>query len=406
MEERVEHLYSYRWVILVTCFCVHALLQFGLLITSAMGALLMSPLYGFTPMEFSMIATMPYLVGFIFGIVSGAWADRKSIKLVMIFGLSIATVGGLLRCVSTSFPILLISSFLLGFALAALNANSAKIFRLWFPGRMTSVAMGIYILGATVGIAPALKIGVTLTNATSGFIMGAVCVAVALVMWIVLGRTHPDGESESSEPMTMYLGVVLKNKWVWLIAFIMMFAFGSSIVENNFLSAGLVQHVGSVETAGTIAAINNLAVGVFGIVMPLLLGRFKNLKPVFIAAAFLMAASCVVLFAVPYSAITWVILILQGVFMGVLLPMGKTLPALIPDMKPEYLGAVGGIQSSFQNLGAWILPAYIIAPIATAIDGGTTLTIFIGAAIACAIAGILMFFLPETGTYVKTNIEK
>ena len=128
---------------------------------------------------------------------------------------------------------------------------------------MTSVAMGIYILGATVGIAPALKIGVTLTDATSGFIMGAACVGVALVMWIVLGRTHPDGESESSEPMTMYLGVVLKNKWVWLIAFIMMFAFGSSIVENNFLSAGLVQHVGSVETAGTIAAINNLAVGVF-----------------------------------------------------------------------------------------------------------------------------------------------
>lgn len=130
-----EKLYGYRWVILALAFLVHCGLQVALLITMGMGALLMGPDVGYSVVEFSMLATIPYITGFIFGLVGGAWADRKSIRTVMIFGLSVASVGAIIRALSIAYPIMLLGSFLLGLALAALNANSTKLFRLWFPGR-------------------------------------------------------------------------------------------------------------------------------------------------------------------------------------------------------------------------------------------------------------------------------
>lgn len=404
-----EKLYGYRWVILVLAFLVHCGLQVAILITMGMGALMMGPGVGLSVTEFSMIATMPYLTGFLFGIIGGAWADRKSIRVVMIFGLSIAVVGTIMRTLSISFPVLLIASFLLGFSLAALNANSAKLFRLWFPGKWTSIAMGIYILGATAGGgAIAMKVGPMLTDPHTGFMIGAGCAIACLVLWIILGRTHPDGETnlDTVEPMTKYLGIVLKNRYVWVISLVMFFAFGASIVENNFLTAGMVEFTGDPGVAGSLSAVNMIAVGIGGVAMPVLLGNVKKLKPIFFVAAMCMAVTDVLLFWIPFGGITWVMVILQGVFMGVVLPMGKTLPALIPEVKPEHLGAVGGIQSSFQNLGAWILPAYIIAPIATMATGGTSLSLMIGGGIAVALAGIFILFLPnDTGTVVKVGEE-
>lgn len=401
-------LYSYRWIILVLAFLVHCGLQIAILITMGMGALMMGPAVGLTVTEFSMIATMPYLTGFLFGIVGGAWADRKSIRTVMVFGLAVASVGAIMRVFSMAFPIQLLASFLIGFSLAALNANSAKLFRLWFPGRWTSIAMGIYILGATAGGgAIAMKVGPVLTDPQTGFILGAVCTVVSLILWIFLGRTYPGGETEASEPMTKYLGVVLKNKYVWIISLVMFGAFGASIVENNFLTAGLVEYTGDPDTAGSVSALNMIAVGIGGVVMPVFLGYVKRLKPIFFIAAMCMAVTDVLMFWIPFGAITWIMVALQGVFMGIILPLGKTLPALIPGVNPEHLGAVGGIQSSFQNLGAWILPAYIIAPIATQLDGGSSFALMCGGGIAVALAGIFILFLPNnTPTKVTIPTEE
>lgn len=391
-----NQLYGYRWVILIMAFLVHCGLQIAILITMGMGHLMMGPAVGLTVTEFSMIATMPYLTGFLFGIVGGAWADRKSIRTVMIFGLAIASVGAVMRAFSMVFPVQLIASFFLGFSLAALNANSAKLFRLWFPGRWTSIAMGIYILGATAGGgAIAMKVGPILSDPQTGFMIGAVCTVVCLVLWIVFGRTYPGGECEATEPMTKYLGIVLKNKYVWIISFVMFAAFGASIIENNFLTAGMVEFTGSPDIAGSISAVNMIAVGVGGVVMPIFLGYVKRLKPIFFAAAMCMAATDVLVFLVPFGPFTWFLVAIQGVFMGVILPLGKTLPALIPGVNPEHLGAVGGIQSSFQNLGAWVLPAYVVAPIATQVAGGSPLALMIGGGIVVALAGIFILFLPN-----------
>ena len=404
MEE--EKVYSYRWVILVLAFLVHCGLQVALIITMGMGGLLMSPAVGLSVVEFSMLATIPYITGFLFGLVGGAWADRKSIRHVMIIALAIASVGAIVRAVTMNYAVMLGGSFLLGLSLAALNANSAKLFRLWFPGKWTSIAMGVYILGATAGGgAIAMKVGPILDNPQTGFIIGAACTVACLVLWILLGRTYPDGETlDSAEPMTAYLGEVLKNKYVWIISFVMFFAFGASIAENSYLVSGLVAITGDPELSGNIGAVNMVAVGIGGVAMPSLLAKAKNLKVIFFIAAVLMGLSNIVIFMLPIGAITFIIVILQGVFMGLILPIGKTLPAVIPGVKPEHLGAVGGVQSSFQNLGAGLLPAYVVASLAGVLGGGSPTALMVGTGFLVIFGGLFMLALPK-GTNAVSAVQ-
>lgn len=403
--------YGYRWVILILAFLVHCGLQVALIITMGMGGLLMDPDVGLSVVEFSALATIPYITGFIFGIVGGAWADRTSIRTVMIFGLAVASIGGIIRALSMNFGVMLGGSFLLGLSLAALNANSAKLFRLWFPGRWTSIAMGIYILGATAGGgAIAMSVGPRLADPHTGFVIGAICVVVCLVLWIALGKTYPGGErDENAEPMTKYLGIVLKNKYVWIVSFVMFFVFGASIAENSYLVSGLVTVSGDPVEAANIGTVNMIAVGIGGVLMPTFLAKAKNLKVIFCITAVLMGLTNIVMFFLPIGPITYFLVIIQGAFMGLLLPIGKTLPAVIPGINPEHLGAAGGIQSSMQNLGAGLLPAYVVAPIATAVAGvdpvAVATALMVGTGLLVIFSGIFVMMLPK-GTNAVDQVQE
>lgn len=403
--------YGYRWVILILAFLVHCGLQVALIITMGMGGLLMGPDVGLSVVEFSALATIPYITGFIFGIVGGAWADRTSIRTVMIFGLAVASIGGIIRALSMNFGVMLGGSFLLGLSLAALNANSAKLFRLWFPGRWTSIAMGIYILGATAGGgAIAMSVGPRLADPHTGFVIGAICVVVCLVLWIALGKTYPGGErDENAEPMTKYLGIVLKNKYVWIVSFVMFFVFGASIAENSYLVSGLVTVSGDPVEAANIGTVNMIAVGIGGVLMPTFLAKAKNLKVIFCITAVLMGLTNIVMFFLPIGPITYFLVIIQGAFMGLLLPIGKTLPAVIPGINPEHLGAAGGIQSSMQNLGAGLLPAYVVAPIATAVAGvdpvAVATALMVGTGLLVIFSGIFVMMLPK-GTNAVDQVQE
>lgn len=391
--------YGYRWVIMVGAALVLALIQFGVFISAGCANSLMGPEYGLSTMQFSMISTMPYLMGFVGGLFAGAWADRTSIRTVMLFGLAVGTVGSLLRVLNTTFPCLLVSALLLGFALAALNANSAKLLRVWFPKRGLGVAMGVYTTGASVGAAVALKLG-TLVSVQTAYLVAFACVLVGLLIWVFLMKTS-DYEKNASEPIFEYLGIVCRNRYVWFAALFMFFLFGCSVTEQTFINSAFTELTGSAATASTIAMVNSICVAIGGIVMPMVIGRFKRMKPVMVVAAVLMCINMIGVLVMPYGWFTWVRMVLQGVYMGTLLPLGKTLPALIPGVKEEHLGAAGGIQSMFQNLGGWLICSYIIAPIITATVGDTFLAYYVGAGISVLLAGLCILLLPETGTTVE-----
>jgi cyanate permease len=411
-EVGVAKLYPYRFVILALVSGMNAFLQFSILIVPGVSVALMG-MYGIPAAAFTIIATMPYLTGFVFGVLAGAWADKTSIRLVLIVGTAVAFSGALIRAFSTSFILLAIAAFLLGFGLASLNATSAKVMRLWFPSRSTSIAMGIYVAAATAGAAVGIGIGPVIASVELAFQISAGLMAVALIAWIALGRKHPDGEkaaTKATESFAQHLKVVTKSKNAWLFSLSFFALYGCTVSIQTFAILGYTNLSGSAANAGILSAFNTAVMGVGGILMPILISRMKRLKPIFIASGILNAAVLISILHVGFGPITFVIIAFEGLLYGVLIPMGKTLPALVPDIKLSHIGAAGGMQSMFQNLGAFLVPSFIITPICIALAGGDTallpILVFSGAGISSIICSLFIIFIPETGTSVAARLER
>ena len=89
----------------------------------------------------------------------GVLADRIGLGKVFFVSFAIAALGALGRCFALDYWSLFIASFFMGTGVAALNANSAKLLRLWFPGTANSFAMGVYTAGMSAGAALAIYVG-------------------------------------------------------------------------------------------------------------------------------------------------------------------------------------------------------------------------------------------------------
>lgn len=58
-----------------------------------------------------------------------------------------------------------------------------------------------------------------------------------------------------------------------------------------------------------------------------------------------------------------------SIFVGGVLPLAKAMPAQLPDIKVEHVGAAGGLHSTMQNAMAFIIPSFIVGPLITGADG-------------------------------------
>jgi len=401
-----EKLYPRRWLILVVLFIVVGILQFAVILTPGIATIII-PEYSFTAAQFGIVCNMPFLAGVLFGIPCGSLGDRYGTKKLMILGLLVFIAGAFWRAFSTSFMTLCISGLVMGFALATLNSNSTKILRLWFPGRAMGSAMGLYVCGASLGAGAALKIGPVFANSTAAFMVCGYAAVVALVVWVLLFRTHPDGEKSKEGPLLPQMKVVMKDKNVWLISIMILFIFGCSTTGQTYMNAGLAEYAsGNISAASSLSAVSTIFVAIGSIFMPLIFAKFKKLRPVmFIFCLALCAILCLV-FILPFGVPTLVLFLFMGLFLGGILAMAKTIPALLPNIDPRNLGAVGGIQSTFQNLGAWIVAGYIIAPICQAvIPGNLYFGIYIGCGICSLLAGLTVLLLPEMPTSVDAKIK-
>ena len=398
-------LYPQRWLCLVGMVIVLFTMQFSLIIMPGIAPYIMQEMQ-LTPAQFGLLANTPYLAGLLSGIITGNWGDRIGIKKIMIFAICFFIVGAWWRAFAHSFLWLFVSSLVMGFGLAVMNANSTKGIRLWFPGKNMGIAMGIYVAGASIGAGVALKCGALWGTKTS-LLVSAIASLVAMAVWVFMYKTHPAESGDKSSTVGMdAFKAVMKDKNVWLVSLMIMFVFGISTTAQTYMNASLgILSGGNMGLVGTIALVSTIFVALSSIFGPAVVARFKTFRGVMIAACAILAAFTASILFFPFGIATWITIIGFSLFMGVILAMGKTVPALLPGIDPRNLGAVGGLQSTLQNLGGWLICGYIIAPIAQSmypsVDGGITFglncyqAIYIGAAICILLAAVCIFLLPK-----------
>lgn len=408
-----EKLYPWRWAILIGMFILLVSIQFAFILPGG-AALLVMQTYQCEPMWFSMIMSIPYFAGVCFCIAGGALADRIGLSKVFAVCFAITAVGALARCFTTEYWPLFISSFFMGMGSAALNSNSAKLLRLWFPGPSNSFAMGVYTAGMSLGAAIALWAGSRLTSIYDGWWLSFGLTVVGLIAWFAVYRNHPDGEAIAHEPIGKYFKEVAKNWHVWAIGITAFLVFGMTTLNSNYMVAALTALMGDpamTTVAGDLSTINTVVACVATLFMPVLFAKmFKNMRIPFIICLVVPAVCFGLLYFLPYGPITWALYLIQPLFMAAAMPFTKMLPTLLPSVKPEQYGVVGGIQATLQNFGMFLIASYVISPLAIAMTGATDglpyyQGVYILTAVLCVVCALSLFLFPNVRSSVALKAQ-
>lgn len=387
-----------RWLSLIAMIVVLFIMQFSCLITAGVATMIM-PELGLSPAQFGMLCNMPFLAGVLFGILTGNLGDRYGIKKMMTIGIIIFAIGAFWRAFSHDFIMLMISSLCMGFGVAVLNANSTKGIRLWFEGPSMAPAMGLYVCGASVGAGIAISVGPYFATFSDAFMLCGWLGVAAVAVWILLYRTHPS-EKDASQSERVGMSAfksILKNKYVWIVSFMIFFVFGCSTTFQTYISAAFaIKTANDMAAVSVLSMISAVAVAVGSIFMPMLITRFKRFRPVMAVIFLCTAVTAALCYLLPFGVWTYVFMAIFGIFLGTCLAMGKAVPALLPGINVANLGAVGGLHSALQNVGAWCIAGYIIAPICQSFFAQALYpAIYIGAAICAILGAITVLLLPR-----------
>jgi MFS family permease len=396
-----QKVYAYRWVILALAGLAVIVVNGATLIYAGMAGFIMTPVeaggqYGLTAGEFTILNSCSYLTGFLFCLVTGTWADRKGIKVVMVVGLAITCVGAIARIfVGTTFTGMFVTSVIFGFGLAALNANSAKMLRLWFPADMINVAMGIYLACATAGAAIFVPLASSFTSAQPVFIIVAVLSVITLIAFALLYKKHPENEQPIVQPVMQHLGIVMKSKNLWIACLVIGFIMAAGAINNGNLVAWMAGAKGvDITTAALVSSVCNITCSVGGILFPAIIRKTHNEKMWLVS----LEAACIVGVFIYYFVLNGLAtaagVAVVSCLVGGALPLCKALPAELPDINKEHMGAAGGLHSTMQNAMAFLIPTFIVAPLITNGDGSMNFDMvqycYIALTALCGIAAALL----------------
>lgn len=401
LQQEREFKSPYRWVALACIGLMHAVLMGTINQPAAFAEIIIGQMGADTAM-FAQICTVGFLTGAIFSIPMGILADKWSVSKTMGLGLVITLAGAIWRCFCTDPVTLYISCFIMGMGLAGMNSNSPKFLKSWFGFRRVTTAMGIYVGCAGIGVAVCMgTIGIFGTMFNT-FVFNAVLVAIATVVWFIFGRTPKAVQMDSEEFSVKAVKACLTNK-ILMVTSLVMVLFMSVQVTYQAQAATAFQFIGinPVEAAGwsSIASLIGIPGNFIWTYVGDKVGRIKavlipiaSIGCICFTASWFMGAGPIVL-----------VFICLGYFFGFAsCAFMKSCVGKIPTIKREYMGTAGGIQTFFQNLGAYIIPSFILAPLC----GGNYVTMFLMVS-GIMLLGILVvaFMLPELGAKGKLAQE-
>lgn len=388
---------SYRWIVLVAMMLGVSSLYYCVLLVPSVAVTIID-VFSFSQVQFASIASVAFLAGAILGLPSGALADRYGVKAIILIGLALSLIGAIGRIYSDSYGSFLLFSFLIGIGAAAIDANAAKYINMWFQEKEMGLAMGLFVSSSAVGTSMAFATGNRFSSYTTAFAAGAVWVAVAFAVWLFFAKNAKTQDGVKTEPIKKHIGISVKSKNLWISAVSIFLILGGVMVVNNFLTQALILEKGCEPVqAGMITTMLNVCLVIGGIGSGMITGKFGKVKPVIITICIVCGICYYLAWIVPFSAATYIILCIAGFAAGGTIPVTKTIVPLITktgDFGPESIGTAGGIHSAAQNLGAFVVPTYIVA----ALVGQDFNMSFLMAFIIFTVAGLLNLFIPELGS--------
>ncbi len=408
MEKKTQ---NYKWVLLcLVVFSIASVSYTQFQITASSMVPVLFQTLGIGVAQFSALTTSAMLVGVFFAIIGGVVADKIGAKMTCTIALALSLCGAVLRIFATTYAAYFAAMFLIGFGGSFLSMCSAKLFAAWFEPQQMAVAMG--------GMMAAGSLGSFITNATTNALfngnlkqastVGAVVIAVMLVLWVIACKERPEGVPPfPSMPVLEPLKKALKSKNVWIIGLAAAFAMGFQMVLNvNYQSALAMGKGASDANCSLYSTLLTIGGALGSIVVPGLCAKIGKNRPSVLCFSVLGAALVYVGWAF-CDGIVMALLITVGAFLGFgAIPVIMGYPALLEEIGPMNAGSAAGLITTIQMAGAFFLPSYVLAPMATANGATNYTTLFLYGCVCAVLTGVFAFLLPELGTKALAERNK
>ncbi len=164
--------------------------------------------------------------------------------------------------------------------------------------------------------------------------------------------------------MLSHLGMVVKSRNLWVACLVLGFVMAAGAVNNGYLVAMLSSAKGVDATVATlVSSACNITCSVGGLLFPIICAKTHNEKRWLVGLGIAVIVFIGVYMFVFDGMATAIGVVICSILVGGLLPLAKALPAQLPDITAEHMGAAGGLHSMMQNLFAFGIPSYIGAPL-------------------------------------------
>ena len=351
-----------------------------------------------TEQQYASIATGPMLSGLFVSFISGTLGDKFGVKKTVFVAIIISTIGALSRAFTTNYGVLLVVSVLMGVAGMVVNSNNAKFMSTWFSPQQRAIAIGFVLSSGNAGTLAAMAIGKSLSpDVSKAFMYGGIAFAVLAVLWLILARENknavnaPAPEEQVREMPKVRITDVLKSRYTWIAAVGAALFMAVNMTVSALLSPGLVARGVSDGAAGLTVIIFSIVAIFSTIVMPGVIAGRKNTKTFCALLSVISGITMFLAWKTDSAAIRNIMIIICGIAFGGLISAIMSVPAFLPEIGPSKMGTAGGLITTVMMAGAFLIPSYVITPLAGGINDMT----FVIGAVCAFILAVLFLILPN-----------
>jgi NNP family nitrate/nitrite transporter-like MFS transporter len=191
--------------------------------------------------------------------------------------------------------------------------------------------------------------------------------------------------------MRDYLKVTVRNKYVWILAGSILFAFSAHISFTSVLQSALGSKGVPAIAAGFYGALYQIGSLAGCLITPPLVSKRDGYKPILACYSLLGAVGIAFAWLAPQGILLGGGLFLTGIVLGGIITLFYSLPVQLPGIGNEYAGTAGGISSTLQMAGPVILSSMIVVPLTQ----GSYPNMYLVTGAQMIVVLILSFFMPE-----------
>jgi len=339
---------QHRLVMLVFPFLIAFSLHLLLFATAPMVTVIMEEMR-LSHAQFGFLFSVAMISVILLRVPWGLMADRKGYLRVLRIALPISAASAFARAFSPDYLTLLLSQLCLGVGLAAVMPCLSLLVQSW--SRQTAgLSTGVYVSGFAAGNAAALGLTPSLLGMVGWrhvLMMYAGLAAVVCGLWWALAK---GGDQRPSELRMKDFGGLLKDRYVWVLAFFMMGAMGS----YDTLATWMPKVLATKELNTALSSLLPLGFFLAGPIVGLASDKLRNRKTVVALLGCVAAASIIGINYAPFP------LLLLCLFLSGFAPIGVLTIALAAPVEDERLslsaGAVVGLSSALGNIGPLAMP--------------------------------------------------